>query len=321
MAEVAVTYPLPGTGLHRLAQSHTVRVHRDEARLGGAALARFAAGADALVTLVNDTVSREVFERCFGLRVVANVGVGIDNVDLGAAAAVGVTVTNTPGVLTEATADLTWALILAVTRRVVEGDRVMRQGAFTGWRLDYMLGTSLQGKTLGVVGMGRIGKAVARRAAVFGMQVAFYDPAASDVPPGSVRCGELEELLRQANVLSVHTPLTAATHGLLDRARLELLPRGAVVVNTARGGVVDELALAELLTTGALGGAGLDVHENEPAPHPALAARDDVVLLPHLGSATVETRTAMADLAVDNVLAVLAGRPPLTPVTAAVRQG
>lgn len=314
MADVAVTYPLPGDGLERLGREHEVRVFRGEERLGGEALAIFTGAAEALIPLVNDTVDATVFARCPRLRVVANVGVGVNNIDLEAAAAAGVVVTNTPDVLTEATADLTWALILAVLRRVVEGDRLLRAGGFSGWRPDFFLSADVQGAMLGIVGMGRIGRAVARRAAPFGMRVAYHDP-----DPGAVkgleatRYAELEAMLLEVDVLSLHCPLTAATRHLLDVRRLGLMKPSAVVINTSRGEVVDEGALVAALEAGRLGGAGLDVFEFEPRVHPGLLGRSDVVLLPHLGSGTRGTRAAMASLAVDNALAVLAGRPPLTP--------
>ena len=315
MAEIAVTYPLPGHGLERLAERHTVRVHQGGGRLSGADLAAFTGSAEALVPLISDGVDAAVFASCPALRVVANVGVGTDNIDLGAARAAGVWVTNTPDVLTDATADLTWALILAVTRRVVEGDALLRAGGYTGWRLDFMLGAGLQARTLGIVGMGRIGRAVARRARGFGVRVRYTsrgpDPGA---PDGAEWVPALDGLLPTADVLTVHCPLTPETRGLISAERLAKLPRGAFLVNTSRGEVVDEAALVEALESGHLAGAGLDVFEREPAVHPGLVGRSDVVLLPHLGSATRETRTAMADLAVDNALAVLAGSTPPTPV-------
>lgn len=315
MAEVAVTYPLPGGGLERLAREHEVRVYRGEARLAGDLLAEFTGDAEALIPLVNDTVDGAVFARCRRLRVVANVGVGVNNIDLAAAAAAGVVVTNTPDVLTEATADLTWALILGVLRRVVEGDRLLRSGGFQGWRPDFFLSADVQGAVLGIVGMGRIGRAVARRAAPFGMRVAFHDP---DPEAGrgleATFFSELDALLPEVDVLSLHCPLTAATRHLLDTRRLSLLKPTAVVINTSRGEVVDEAALVEALQAGRLGGAGLDVFEFEPRVHPGLLGRSDVVLLPHLGSGTRRTRAAMADLAVENARAVLAGRAPLTPL-------
>ena len=316
MSEVAVTSPLPGGALGRLAARHAVRVRPPGPPLSGRELAEFVGGARALVCLLGDRVGAELFSSCPGLSIVANYAVGVNNIDLEAARAAGVWVTNTPDVLTEATADLTWALILAVARRVVEGDRLLRAGGFSGWKPDFLLGTGLQGRTLGIVGLGRIGRAVARRAAGFGMRVCYV--TRDDSTPADAGTGEglddLDELLTRSDVLSLHCPLTPETRGLLDARRLALLPRGAIVVNTSRGEVVDEAALATALASGHLGGAGLDVYEREPAVHPALLARSDVVLLPHVGSATTEARQAMADLAVDNVLAVLDGRPPVTPV-------
>jgi glyoxylate reductase len=212
-------------------------------------------------------------------------------------------VTNTPDVLTEATADVAWGLVLAVTRRFVEGDAVMRRGAYGGWRPDYMLGTGVQGKTLGVVGMGRIGRAVARRALASGMLVAYTDRAPVEAAGLDAEfVPRLDDLLLRADVLSLHTPLTADTHHLVDARRLRLLPRGAFVVNTSRGEVLDEAGLAEVLAEGHLGGAGLDVYEREPAVHPALLARPDVVLLPHLGSATIEARQDMGERVILNIM-------------------
>ena len=315
MATVAVTSPLPGTALDRLARIHEVRRHPRGSPLRPAEVAEFAAGADALVTLLSDGIDASVFAACPGLEVVANVAVGVNNIDLEAARAAGVWVTNTPDVLTEATADFTMALILAVTRRLVEGDRVMRAGSFTGWRPDYMLGAGLQGRVLGVVGLGRIGRAVARRALAFGMRVHTYDPTPPAEPDVAVTLfADLDALLPSVDVLTLHAPLLPSTRRLIDGRRLALLPRGAYLVNTSRGEVVDEAALVAALSSGQLAGAALDVYEREPEVHPGLLGRDDVVLAPHLGSATRETRTAMADLAIDNVLAVLAGRRPPTPV-------
>jgi glyoxylate reductase len=315
MAIVAVTSSLPGAGLDRLSAMHEGRRHPRGSPLEPAELAEFAAGADALLTLLSDRVDASVFVACPRLKVVANVAVGVNNIDLDTARAAGVWVTNTPDVLTEATADFTMALLLAVTRRLVEGDRVMRAGAFTGWRPDYMMGSGLQRRVLGIVGLGRIGRAVARRALAFGMTVHAYDPTPPGKPDVEVTLfAELDALLPTIDVLTLHTPLTPSTRRLIDSRRLALLPRGAYLVNTSRGEVVDEAALVAALESGQLAGAALDVYEREPDVHPGLPGRDDVVLAPHLGSATRETRAAMADLAIDNVLAVLAGRRPPTPV-------
>ncbi len=315
MSEVVVTSPLPGRALARLAATHTVRVRPLGPSLGSSELADLAEDAEAIVCLLADRVGAEVFARCGKLRIVANYAVGTNNIDLDAARRAGVVVTNTPDVLTEATADLTWALILAVTRRIVEGDAMVRRGEFSGWQPELLLGRGLQGKTLGIVGLGRIGSAVARRAGAFGLRVVAVHARKDRVPDGVVVLDQIEDLLRQSDILSLHCPLTPATRGLVDAARLALLPQGAVVINTSRGEVVDEGALVAALEAGRLSGAGLDVYEREPAVHPGLRGRSDVVLEPHIGSATVETRSVMAELTVDNVLAVLAGKAPLTPVS------
>ncbi len=309
-----MTAELPGGALDRLAARARVRIRHERTRLDPAALARFVGTADAAITLLADPVRAHVFENCPALRIVANYAVGVDNIDLDEARRRGIWVTNTPDVLTDATADLAWTLILGITRRVLEGDGMMRSGRFDGWRPDLLLGTGLQGKTLGIIGYGRIGRAVARRGIAFGMQIATLarpggvalDPPARTLP--------LEELLAGSDILSLHCPLTPETRHLLDEAHLRMLPEGAFVINTARGPVLDEAALARVLADGHLGGAALDVYEHEPEVHPGLLRRSDVLLMPHAGSATVETRSAMADLAVANVEAVLDGREPPAPV-------
>ena len=316
MAEFAVTSLLPGGVIESVRAKHRVRVSGLGRPLAGEELVRFVGAAEALVCNVSDRVDDTVLAGCAALRVVANVGVGVDNIDLGAARRRGIWVTNTPDVLTEATADLTWALILAVTRRVAEGDRLIRSRAPWQWRPDFFLGAGLQGKNLGIVGMGRIGRAVARRARAFGVTVLCNDRARvgdADVL-GTAYVADLDEMLSRSDVVTLHCPLTDETRHLLDERRLRLLPRGAFVINTSRGPVIDEAALVMVLESGHLGGAALDVFEREPDVLPALVGRDDVVLLPHLGSATLETRAAMAQLALENALAVLEGRRPQTPV-------
>lgn len=315
MAEVAVTAPLPGGAIERLQERHSVRVRPPGPALAGRDMVEFVGQADALVCLLADRVAAEVFALCPRLKVVASYAVGVNNVDLEAARTSGVWVTNTPDVLTDAAADLAWVLILAVARRIGEGDGLVRSGGFTGWKPDLLLGTGLQGKTLGIVGMGRIGAAVARRAVGFGMKIAYHGraPKPPDEALGAEFVAELDSLLARADVLSLHCPLTPQTRRLIDERRLRLLPHGAILVNTSRGEVLDEEALVRVLESGALAGAGLDVYEREPEVNPGLLGRMDVVLLPHLGSATRESRAAMAELVVDNVLAVLAGKPPLTP--------
>lgn len=262
------------------------------------------AAADALICQLTDPIDAGLIAAAPLLRVIANVAVGHDNIDLAAARARGIVVTNTPDVLTNAVAEFTWALILSVTRRVAEGDRVVRRGGWKGWALDYMPGMELAGKQLGIVGRGRIGRAVAAKAAAFGMRVVF---ARHDM--------SLDELLVTSDVVSLHVPLSDGTRHLINRKSLVRMKRSAYLVNTSRGPVVDEEALAWALGEGLLAGAGLDVYEKEPAVHPDLLQHENVVLAPHIGSATRETRTAMAELAVNNVIEVLAGRPALTPVS------
>lgn len=317
VADVAVTAPLPGPALERLAKVHDVRVRPQGTPLAGVDLARFAGTSEALICLLADRADHDFFRLCRTVRVVANYAVGFNNVDIDAASEAGVWVTNTPDVLTDATAECTWALVLAVARRVVEGDRLVRSGGFSGWRPDLLLGGGLSGTTLGIVGFGRIGQAVGRRAAAFGMDVVVHSPRPAD--DRWVRYEpDLDALLAAAHVVSLHCPLTPATHHLLDARRIGLMRRDTILINTSRGEIVDEAALVVALAEGRLAGAGLDVYEREPALCPGLVDLPNVVLLPHIGSATREARAAMADLAVDNVMAVLAGRPPITPVNTPV---
>ncbi len=277
------------------------------------------ATADAAVTLLNDRVDDTFLDAGPNLKIVANVAVGYNNIDVAACTARGVTVTNTPDVLTEATADLTFALILMSTRRLAEGERLIRAGTPWQWGMFMMLGTGIQGKQLGIVGMGRIGRALATRAQAFGMDVAYHDEypldAATEAELGVRRIG-FDELLETSDVVSVNTPYMPATHHLIDAAALDRMKSSAFIVNSARGPIIEEEALVAALQSGAIAGAGLDVFENEPQVHPGLVALDNVVLLPHLGSATIETRSAMAELAARNVVEVLAGREPITQVTA-----
>lgn len=258
--------------------------------------------ADAVIPTPREKVTEALLALAPHLRVVANCAVGTDNVDLDACRRRGVVVTNTPGVLTEATADLAWLLILAVARRLREGDALIRSGSWDGWKPLELLGFSLDGRTLGIYGMGRIGKAVGRRAEAFGMSVVAM--AQGDPPE------DFERLLAASDVLSIHTPLTPETRGRFGEAELARMKKGAILVNTARGPVVDEAALAAALASGHLGGAGLDVFEQEPAVHPGLLSLPNVVLLPHLGSATVESRLAMARTACEEAARVLRGEEP-----------
>jgi glyoxylate reductase len=290
----------------------------DERPVTGEQLIARLPGKQALVCLLTERVDRDVLEAGTDLRIVANIAVGYDNIDVAAARERGILVTNTPDVLTEATAEFTWGLILAAARRIPEGERLLRRGEWQGWALDFMLGSQLTGKQLGIVGMGRIGRAVAARAPAFGMRVAYADPGSADRAQangvGEAVRVSLDELLVSSDVVSLHVPLTPATRHLLDRRALARMRRSAVLVNTSRGPVVDEEALAWALGEGLIAGAALDVYEREPEVHARLRGLENVVLAPHMASGTIETRTAMADLAVRNVIAVLAGQPALTEI-------
>jgi len=316
---VLLTRRIPSAVLGRLEAACDVDLYEGDSAIPHAELLRRVAGKLALLCLLTDRVDEQALAAGTDLRIVANIAVGFDNIDLPAARARGVVVTNTPDVLTEATAELTWALILSVTRRIPEGDRLVRRGGWRGWALDFMLGMELRGKQLGIVGLGRIGAAVASRAAAFGMTVAHHSLDGGSAGAALLRSPAptalpLDELLASSDVVTLHVPLTPSTRHLIDRRALARMKRSAYLVNTSRGPVVDEEALAWALGERLIAGAALDVYEREPAVNHALVSLDNVVLAPHLGSATTETRTAMADLAVQNVLAVLAGGPPLTPV-------
>jgi glyoxylate reductase len=317
-ARIVVTRRIPEPALELLAPAGDVWVSPHDRPLHTDELHAAVSGADAVVTLLHDRVDDAFLAAAGpGLRVVANVAVGYDNIDVAACIARGVVCTNTPGVLTAATADLALALILASTRRLGEAERMIRAGGTWSWSMFFMLGSGLQGKTLGIVGLGKIGTATARRARAFGMDIAYTgrrqaDPAL-EAELGATRL-ELDGLLATADVVSIHCPLSEATRHLIDARRLGLMKPRAHLINTSRGPVVDEAALAEALAAGTIAGAGLDVFEHEPVIEPALYQLENVVLIPHLGSATIETRTAMGVLAAQNAIAVLAGKPPLTPI-------
>jgi glyoxylate reductase len=312
MSSVLITRRLPAAVVRRLEEHCTVDMHRGETPLSPQDLRARAADKDALIVLLPDRIDRAVLDVAPQLKIVANVAVGYDNVDVRHARQKGVVCTNTPDVLTDATADLTWALILDITRRVSEGDRLARGGNWKGWTFEFMLGSGLQGKQIGIVGAGRIGRAVAERGRAFGMKIAVT----SHRDPGwpGTEYMPLDRLLATSDVVSLHVPLSPETRRLIDQPALARMKRTAFLVNTTRGAVVDESALAWALKEHMIAGAALDVFEKEPEIHPDLATLENIVLSPHLGSATRETRTAMADLAVSNVLAVLAGQPPLTPI-------
>ncbi len=277
------------------------------------------AGADAVLTLLTTKVDRAFLEVAGPqLKVVSNVAVGYNNIDVAECHERGVIATNTPGVLTDATADIAMALILMVTRRLGEGERIVRSNQPWQWGMFMLLGTGLQGRRLGIVGMGAIGQALARRAKAFGMTVAYSNRSAAS-PDVEAELGaerlSLDELLATSDVVTINCPYSQETHHLIGPEQFELMRSSAYIINTARGPIVDEAALVAALRTGAIAGAGLDVYEHEPQLEPGLDQFDNVVLIPHLGSATVETRAAMATLAARNTVAVLSGQPPLTPIT------
>jgi glyoxylate reductase len=318
---IVLTRPLPPTASAMLAEVGDVVAPEGVEPLSREALLSLVAGADAIVSQLYDVIDAEILAAADGrLRLVANVAAGYDNIDVAAAEARGVAVTNTPGVLTDATADITVGLILMVMRRLGEGERLLRRGDDWSWDLEFMLGTSLRGRTLGVVGFGQIGRAVAVRAKAFGMQVvrASARPGAAPSPdgaPADVAELSLEQLLAAADVVSLHCPLTPHTRHLINAERLGLMRPGSYLVNTARGAIVDETALVQALRAGHIAGAALDVFEHEPRVTPELLELENVVAVPHLGSATREVRDAMAELAASNVVACLAGRALPTPVS------
>ncbi len=268
------------------------------------------AQADAVVCMLSDSIDADLLSHTTKLKIVANYAVGYNNIDLAAAKARGIVVTNTPDVLTDATADLAWALMLSVARRVVEGDRWVRTGTWRGWAPTQLLGADLAGKTLGIIGMGRIGQAVAQRAQGFRMRV-LYESRRTVAPPSGLlweHC-PLDQLLAEADFVSLHVPLTESTRHLIGARELSRMKPTAILINTARGPVVDEEALVAALKAGVIAGAGLDVYEQEPLVHPGLVELPNVVLLPHVGSGTLETRIRMGKICLDNIEAVLNGRP------------
>jgi len=322
MSRIVVTGQIPKAGIAILRKEGDVVVASAATR-GETELIELLRDADAAVTMLCDPVTSRVLRACPRLKIVANYAVGTNNIDIAAARRLGVFVTNTPGVLTDATADLTLALILAVTRRVVEGDRFVRAGKFEGWDPGLMLGISLQGKRLGIIGMGRIGLAVAGRAIAFGMEVVYHTRGFESVASlelGAARV-PFEELMATSHVVTIHTPLTAETHGMIGADALRLMRRGSFLVNTSRGAVVDENALASALESGHLRGAALDVFEREPMVNPALLRLPNVVLAPHIGSATDETRNEMARKVARDVCLALRGETPKHLVTGSRTSG
>ena len=320
---VLITQPIPEPGPTILrAAADRVDCNPDDRLFSPDELRARVAGCDAVLCLLTDTIDASVLEAARGCRIFANLAVGYNNIDLAAATRLGIVVTNTPGILTETTADLTWALLMGVARRVAEGDREMRSGRFHGWKPMHLLGGEVAGQTLGLIGPGRIATAVAERARGFRMMILYHgiEPAPALEALGATLV-PLVTLLARSDFVSLHVPLAPATHHLIDARALALMKPTAYLINSSRGPVIDEAALVEALRTGQIAGAGLDVYEDEPRMSPGLADCPNTLLLPHLGSATGVTRSAMARIAAENVVAVLQGRRPAFPVNPDVLAG
>ena len=311
MAKVVVTGKIPAGGLARLQAEHDVTAWESDDAISRAELLAMVAGADAIVSLLTEKVDAELLDAAGPqLKSVSNVAVGYNNIDVPACEKRGVLVTNTPGVLTEATADIAMSLILMATRRLGEGERVIRAKEPWQWGMFYMLGMGIQGRQLGIVGMGQIGIATARRAKAFGMNIAYTRRTPLEdhvIEELDAKFMTMDELIESSDVLSLHCPYSPATHHLMSENQFARMKKTAFLINTARGPIVDEAALVTALKSGEIAGVGLDVFENEPTVHTGLLELDNAVLIPHLGSATVETRAAMADIAATNALAILAG--------------
>lgn len=309
--KIFITRNIPQPALNRLAEFFDISIHANDKAIGRQQLMKAVKDMDALLCLLTDSIDKELLEAAPRLKCVSNLAVGFNNIDLEYANSRNIAVCNTPGVLTETTADLTWALLLACARRVVEADNYARSGRFEGWEPLLMLGVDVFSKTLGIIGMGRIGSAVARRAEGFGMKVLWFDP---QVDPKTVsdkyERADLRHLCSSSDFISIHVPLTPDTHHLVNSELLSLMRPTAVLINTARGPIVDEEALIKALRDKKIAAAGLDVFENEPEIPAELLELENAVLLPHIGSASIETRTKMALMAAENAIAVIQGTEP-----------
>ena len=318
MAKIVVTGKIPEIALEKLKKSHEVISWGEETPISRDEMLKRVPGANLIVSLLTEKIDEEVLTSAGNdLKAVCNVAVGYNNIDVAACKNRNVLVTNTPGVLTDATADIAMALILMTTRRLSEGERVIRKQEPWAWGMFYMLGSSIQNQTLGILGMGQIGIATALRAKSFGMKIIYTRRNRLDEKIEkelSAKYVSLDELLQQSDIVSLHCPYSTETHHLISDAQLSKMKKTSYLINTARGPIVNEEALANALINKTIAGAGLDVYENEPKVNEKLLKLDNVVLLPHLGSATVETRTAMATTAANNALEILSGNKPLNPV-------
>jgi glyoxylate reductase len=314
---ILISRILPEEAVARARSRAVVDLHEADKPLGRTELIARLKGRQGLVCLITDAIDAPLLAACPDLKVVANVAVGFNNIDVAEATKRGVVITNTPDVLTETTADFAWTLLMATARRVVEADRYVREGKFTQWEFMLLLGGDIHGKTLGIIGFGRIGRAMARRARGFDMRVLYQDAVAAD--PATERelratRTDTATLLRESDFVTLHTPLLPETQHLINAQSLKTMKKTAYLVNASRGPVVDEAALAQALKEGWIAGAGIDVFEREPEVYPALMGLPNAVLAPHIASASSDTRLKMANLAVDNCLAVLEGKTPPTPV-------
>jgi len=311
MAKIFITRRLPEEGL-RLLKEHELEIYEGDAPPSKEEIIEGVKDKDALICLLTDKIDAEVMDSAPNLKIIANYAVGIDNIDVEEATKRGILVTNTPGVLTETVADLAWALLMAIARRIVEGDKFMKEGKFKGWAPLLMLGSDVYGKTIGIIGAGRIGSAVARRAKGFNMRILYYSRKRNEKleEECNAKYVDLETLLKEADFVSLHTPLTEETYHMIGEKGLKMMKPTAYLINTARGKCVDENALVKALKEGWIKGAALDVFENEPAIHPELKKLDNVVLTPHIGSASYETRSKMAVMVAKNVIAALEGKLP-----------
>ena len=318
MAKIVVTGKIPEVALEKLKKSHEVISWGEETPISRDEMLKRVSGANIIVSLLTEKIDEEVLTSAGNdLKAVCNVAVGYNNIDVAACKSKNVLVTNTPGVLTDATADIAMALILMTTRRLSEGERVIRNQDPWAWGMFYMLGSSIQNQTLGIVGMGQIGVATALRAKSFGMKIIYTRRNRLDEKIEkelSAQYVSLDDLLQQSDIVSLHCPYSTETHHLISDAQLSKMKKTSYLINTARGPIVNEEALADALINKTIAGAGLDVYENEPKVNEKLLKLDNVVLLPHLGSATVETRTAMATTAANNAIEILSGNKPLNPV-------
>ncbi len=310
---VFIAHPIPETGIDRLRERFEVSVHPDIRPLETPALAEKLAGCSGVISLLCDRIDGAVMDRCPQLKIIANHAVGYENIDVAAAKKRGILVTNTPGVLTAATAEIAFALLITLTRRIIEADRFTRAGRFIGWDPLLLRGDELAGRTLGIIGMGRIGQDMARKCRAFDMRILYHNRGPVDPETERALSAEyvsLDDLLARSDAVSIHAPSTPETRHLIDAGALEKMKPGAYLINTARGDIVHEAALADALAAGKIKGAGLDVYEFEPKVTRGLPDLENVVLLPHIGSATHEARDRMSAMAADNVIAALTGRTP-----------